>query len=273
MSMIPRAINAAPITASCSAQVRTWPVRRDDAVLGVRGHVAVVGDQRGAVQRLLDVQVDLDRVEGVADLDVVADVADPGQAGHGRRGGSALRAVGHGPGQGDVAVLRGRLHAVRHGDVGRERVVGRRGQLDVVTVVAFRQRHLQVVVHPGHPGDPPRGGGRLQVLGVARHGAGEGHVSGDVPDGDIRGVDQRVEAEFGLDCRADVLGLAYWVLAHLPASFRWAGRSLIGRRYRLARWAVRDEGPWLPGDGQSPCFLLPHALAVLNSARPVLDKV
>jgi len=238
--------------------------QRDDAVLGVRGHVAVVGDQRGAVQRLLDVQVDLDRVEGVADLDIVADVTDPGQAGHGRFGGRQLRAVGRGPGQDDVAVLRDRLHAVRHGDVGRERVVRRGGQLDVVTVVTFREHHHQVVVHAGHPGDPPRGRRCPQVLGVARHGAGKGHVAGDVPDGDVRGVDQRVEAEFGVDRRADVLGLAHWILAHLPASFRWAGRSFIGRRYRLARRAVRDEGPWQPGGRVVPCFLLPWALAVLE---------
>src|SRR6185437_8970015 len=217
--------------------------QRDDAVPGVRGHVAVVGDQRGAVQRLLNVQVDLDRVEGVADPDIVADATDPGQAGHGHFGGRQFRAVGYGSGQDDVAVLRGRLHAVRHGDVRRERVVRRGGQLDVVTVVAFREHHHQVVVHAGHPGDPPRGGRCPQVLGVARH------VAGDVPDGDVRGVDERVEAEFGVDRRADVLGLAHWVLAHLPASFRWVGRSFVGRRYRLARRAVRDEGPWQPGDG------------------------
>ena len=53
--------------------------QRDDAVLGVRLHVAAVGDQRGAVQCLLDVQVDVDRIDGVADLDVVEDVADAGQ--------------------------------------------------------------------------------------------------------------------------------------------------------------------------------------------------
>ena len=85
--------------------------QRDDAVLGVRVHVAAVRDRRGAVQCLLDVQVDVDRIDAVADLDVVEDVADAGQAGDSRFGGSALREVGHGPGQGDVAVDCGRLHA------------------------------------------------------------------------------------------------------------------------------------------------------------------
>ncbi len=62
----------------------------------VRLHVAVVRDQRGALQRLLDVQVDVDRVGVVTDFDVVRDVADTGQPGHGGFGGGALRAVGHG---------------------------------------------------------------------------------------------------------------------------------------------------------------------------------
>src|ERR1017187_4344547 len=151
MSTTPRAINAAPTTASCSAQVRDMTGQRDDAVLGVRLHVAAVGDHRGAVQCLLDVQVDVDRIDGVADLDVVDDVADTGHADYGRLGGSALRAVGHGPGQGDVAVLGGRLHAVRHGDVLGEGVVRRGGQLHVIAVVAFWQHHLQLVVHAGYP--------------------------------------------------------------------------------------------------------------------------
>ena len=54
--------------------------QRDDAVLGVRLHIAVVRDQRRAVQRLLDVQVDVERIDGVADIDIVPDVADTGQA-------------------------------------------------------------------------------------------------------------------------------------------------------------------------------------------------
>src|SRR4029077_13469171 len=56
--------------------------QRDDAVLGDYLHVAVVGNQRGAVQRLLDVQVDVDRAGGVvADLYVVPDVAEADQPG------------------------------------------------------------------------------------------------------------------------------------------------------------------------------------------------
>jgi hypothetical protein len=206
--------------------------QRDDAVLGVRLHVAAVGEHRRALQCLLDVQVDIHRIDDVEDVDIVEDVADTGHPGHGRLGGSASRAVGHGPGQGDVAVLCDRLHAVRHGDVRGERVVRRGGQLHVIAVVAFRQHHLQVVVHVAHPGDSPRGGGRLQVLGVAGHGAGERDIAGDVPDCDVRGVDPRVEAELLFDRRADVLGLADWVLVHLPESFP--------ARLRLATRSVAD---------------------------------
>jgi hypothetical protein len=101
----------------------------DAVVLGVRGHVTAVGDQRRAVQGLPDVQVDADWIGSVGDIDVVPDVADTDQTGNGRLGGSALRAVGHGPGQGDVAILCGCFHAVRHGDVLGKRVVGRGGQL------------------------------------------------------------------------------------------------------------------------------------------------
>jgi hypothetical protein len=52
--------------------------QRDDVVFGVGLHVAAVGDQRRAVQRLLDVQVDVHRVGVVADFDVVPDVAGTG---------------------------------------------------------------------------------------------------------------------------------------------------------------------------------------------------
>lgn len=62
----------------------------DDAVLGVRAYVAAVGDQGRAVQGLLDVQVDIDRVGGVGDVDVILDVADADQAGDGGLGGGAL---------------------------------------------------------------------------------------------------------------------------------------------------------------------------------------
>ena len=143
---------------------------------------------------------------------------------------AALRAVGHDAGQGDVAVLGDRLHVVRHGDVRGERVVRRGGQLHVIAVAAFRQRHLQVVVHAGHPGDPPRGGRRLQVLREARHRAGEVYVSADVHDSDIRGVDPGVEAQLLFDRRADVLVLAHCPILSLGGSFlgilpRQAARS------------------------------------------------
>jgi hypothetical protein len=52
--------------------------QRDDVVFGVGLHIAAVGDQRRAVQRLLDVHVDVHRVHVIADFDVVPDVADAG---------------------------------------------------------------------------------------------------------------------------------------------------------------------------------------------------
>ena len=54
-------------------------------------------------------------------------------------------------------------------------------------------------------------GGGLQVLRIARHGAGECYISADVADGDIRGVDPRVEVQLLFDRRADVLSFG-----HLP---------------------------------------------------------
>jgi hypothetical protein len=102
--MTPRAIKAAPSTASCSAHVRTWPVSVMTLSLVSAVTSLPSGNQRRAVQRLLDLQVDVHRVDAVADFDVVPDVADTGQAGNRRLGGGALRAVGHGAGQGDVAV-------------------------------------------------------------------------------------------------------------------------------------------------------------------------
>jgi hypothetical protein len=71
-----------------------------------------------------------------------------------------------------------------------------------------------VVVHADYPSHPPRGGRRLQVLRIARHRASERHVSLEIHDFDIRGVDQRVKAELGFDRRMDVLGLT-----HLHESF------------------------------------------------------
>src|SRR5271165_382418 len=182
----------------------------DDAFLQVRLHVVVVRDQRGALQRLLDVQVDIDRVGVVTDVDVVRDVADTGQPRHGGFGGGALRAVGHGARQSEVAVVCGRLHALRHGDVPLECYVRCGGQHRVIAEVARRQHYLQMVVHPGHPGDPPRGGGRLQVPRVALHRAVECYLAVDVPDGDVLRVDARVEAELGFDRRTDILGLTHW---------------------------------------------------------------
>jgi hypothetical protein len=117
-------------------------------------------------------------------------------------------------GEGEVAVARGRLDAVGHGDVQRERVVRRRGQQGVVPVVLGREHDLEVVLHLLHAGDAPRGRGCLQVLGVAGHGAVERHVPVDVLHRDIRVVDERVVAELGFHCVADVFGLA-----HQPASF------------------------------------------------------
>jgi hypothetical protein len=56
-------------------------------------HIATVGDQRRAVQRLLDVHVDVHRIHVVADFDVVPDVADTGESGNRLCGGGALRAA------------------------------------------------------------------------------------------------------------------------------------------------------------------------------------
>src|SRR5271169_4445161 len=69
--------------------------QRDDASVGGHLDVAVVGNQRGAGQRLLDVQVDVDRVGVVADVDLVPDVADTGQPGDRQFGRGALGTVLH----------------------------------------------------------------------------------------------------------------------------------------------------------------------------------
>jgi hypothetical protein len=61
------------------------------AAIGVHLDVAVVADQRGAFQRLLDVQVNVDRVGVVGDLDVVPDVAQTDHPGHRLLGGGAAR--------------------------------------------------------------------------------------------------------------------------------------------------------------------------------------
>src|SRR5215470_12428125 len=89
---MPMAIHAALTAASCSAQVRTWPVS-----VTMPSFVSAItslpsGDQRRTVQRLLHVQGDVDRIGDVGDINVVADIADTDQAGNGPFGGGALRA-------------------------------------------------------------------------------------------------------------------------------------------------------------------------------------
>src|SRR5690348_15043958 len=180
--------------------------QRDGASLGDRLDVAVAGNQRGAVQRLLDVQVDVDRVGVVADLDVVPDVAEADQPGDSQFGGGALFAIADRAGQRQVAVLRGGLHAVRHRDVQRQRVVGRGGQHRVVAEVFIGQHDLQVVVHVLHAADALRGRGGLQVLRVTRHGAVQRDVPAGVYDMDIRIVDERIVLELRVDRVADVFG-------------------------------------------------------------------
>ena len=75
----PPAIQAAPTTASRSARVRMCPLSVTVLPSGVHGDVAVVADQRVAVQRGLHQQGDVSRIGVVAELDVVPDVADAGQ--------------------------------------------------------------------------------------------------------------------------------------------------------------------------------------------------
>src|SRR5262249_33028990 len=58
--------------------------QRDDAVLGLRLHITVVRDERGTLKGLLDVQVDVDGIDDVADVDVVFYVAATDQTGNGR---------------------------------------------------------------------------------------------------------------------------------------------------------------------------------------------
>src|SRR5208283_4943630 len=93
------------------------PGKRHRVPPGVDRDVAVIGDHRIAVQRALDNLGDADRVCGVGDLDVVLDVADTGQPGNSHFSSGALWAVAHGAGELEVAVVSGRLDAVRHRDV------------------------------------------------------------------------------------------------------------------------------------------------------------
>src|SRR5262249_34897315 len=188
-------------------------------------------------------------VDAVADIDVVPDVADPDQPGHGRFGGGALGAVGRRPGQCDVAVLGGPLHAVGPGDVRHGPVIRPGGQQRVTAEVAVRRTPPQVVVHGGYPGDPTRGGRRLQVLRVARHRAVECYISADAYDGDTRWVDHRVEAEFCFDGRTDVLGLG-----HLPDPFPWVDEHLplVSRFTPKSRLVEADSGSPAMDSGHRP---------------------
>ncbi len=74
-SVTPLAIQVAPTTASCSAQVRTWPVSLT-APEGVRRHVTVVRNQRVMGQGVLNVLCYVGRIGVVDDLDLVVDAAD-----------------------------------------------------------------------------------------------------------------------------------------------------------------------------------------------------
>src|SRR5580692_1855952 len=164
------------------------PAQGHRVAAGVDVDVAVVLDDRVAVQRVLHEPGDVDRIGVAGDLDVVLDVADAGQPGDRQFGRLALPAELDQAGQGQLAIPRGGLHAVRVGDVQRQRVVGRGGQPCVVAVVAVRQRDGQVVEYVLHAGDALRGGGGLQVLRVARYGAVQRHLAVHVPDGDVRRV-------------------------------------------------------------------------------------
>jgi hypothetical protein len=58
--------------------MRTWPVSVTTLSLVPAFTSLPWGNQRRAVQRLLDVQVDVHRIDVVADFDVVPDVAETG---------------------------------------------------------------------------------------------------------------------------------------------------------------------------------------------------
>src|SRR5271154_6787016 len=71
------------------------PAQRHRVAAGVHGDVAVVVDQRVAVQRVLHEPGDVDWVGVVGDVDVVLDVADAGEPGDRQFGRLALPAVFH----------------------------------------------------------------------------------------------------------------------------------------------------------------------------------
>src|SRR5262245_61417433 len=185
------------------------PGQRHGVTGGGDQDIAVVHDQRVAVQRVLHQHGDVAGVGVEVDHDLVLEVADAGQPADRELGGGALGAVVHGAGQRQVAVARGRLDARRDGDVPLQGVVGGGGQLRVVAVVAGRQVDHQVVVHVLDPGDALRGGGGLQVLRVAGRGAVERDVAVDVLHGDVGGVEERVEGQLCLDGLPDVSGAAH----------------------------------------------------------------
>src|ERR1700722_15780480 len=205
--------------------------------VGVHPHVAVVEDQRVAVQRLLDPEGDVSRVHVRGDVDLVPDVAHASEPGDRQFGRGAFGAIAHRAGQHDVAVARGRLHRGRHGGVRRQRVVRHRGQDRVVPVALRRQDHLEMVVHPGHALDALGGGRRLLVLRVAGYGSVERYLSAHVLDRNVAIVDERVEVEFGFDSVTDVHGLAHGTG---PSWIGWpAGRRRSLSRSRLAAWSKK----------------------------------
>src|SRR6266550_3438518 len=89
-----------------------------------------------------------------------------------------------------------------------------------VAVVLVGQHDLQVIVHVPDAGHALSGDDGLQVLRIARDGAVESHVPVDVHDMNVRVVDERVELELCLDCRADVFGGAHCCAPFLSGSER-----------------------------------------------------
>src|SRR6266702_4185769 len=105
-----------------------------------------------------------------------------------------------------------------------------------------------------------RCGGCLQVLRVARHGAIERNLPVHVFDGDTCCVDERVEAEFCLDCLADILGLS-----HFPLLFPW------WRRRRICRSSASPPGNPAMVKAMVALVILPTAIGMSPAgmrARP-----
>jgi hypothetical protein len=182
------------------------PAQRHRVAAGVDVDVAVVLDYRVPIQCVLHESGHVCWIGVGSDLDLVPDVADAGKPGNRLFGRLALPAELDQAGQDQVAVTRGGVHAFRDGDVQRQRIVRRGGQPRVVAVVGVRQHNLQVVVHALHAGDPPRGGGGLQILWEARHSAVERYISVHVHDMNVRVLHEWVELELCFDCLMDVFG-------------------------------------------------------------------